>query len=225
MVFGRSYQLARIFGIRIGVGISWFLVLFLYIFWFTPYFHSVLGGSETTAWVVTVASVLSFFVSIILHELAHAFVARRNGLQVVGIELWMLGGITRTTGTVETPGPEFRVAAAGPLATLLVIVVSLGIGAAITSAHDFVSVSVGNGTHASPALVWLTWLATLNTIVLAVNLLPAFPLGGGQIAPPIMWGPTRDRTGATQIPGRRGQVPAILVAAGGAVLLLRHDSI
>ena len=115
----------RLFGIRVSVGISWFLVLFLYIFWFTPSFHQVLGGSQTTAYLVTVASVLSFFVSIVLHELGHAFVARRNGLQVLGIELWMLGGLTRTTGEVHTPGPEFRVAAAGPAVTLLVIVVSL----------------------------------------------------------------------------------------------------
>ena len=72
MVFGRSYQLFRIFGIRVGVGLSWFFVLFLYIFWFTPYFHTLLGGSEANAYAITVASVLSFF-SVILHELAHAF--------------------------------------------------------------------------------------------------------------------------------------------------------
>ena len=92
----RNFQLARIFGIRVGVGISWFLVLFLYIFIFTPYFHEALGGSRTTAYLVTVASVLTFFVSLVLHELGHALVARRNGLQVLGIELWALGGTTRT---------------------------------------------------------------------------------------------------------------------------------
>ncbi len=101
MIAWRPFTLMRIFGIRVSVGISWFLVLFLYIFWFTPSFHSVLGGSETSAYVVTVSSVLSFFVSIVLHELGHAFVARRNGLQVLGIELWMLGGLTRTSGDVK----------------------------------------------------------------------------------------------------------------------------
>jgi len=225
MVVGRSFQLARIFGIRIGVGLSWFFVLFLYIFWFTPYFHSLLGGSETNAYIVTVASVLSFFFSIILHELAHAFVARRNGLQVVGIELWLLGGITRTSGTVETPGPEFRVAAAGPLVTLLVILASLLVGAALTSTHNFVSVSVGNGTHASAPVLWLTWLATLNTIVLAVNLVPAFPLDGGQMAHAIMWRLTGDRNRATQITGRLGQGAAVLIAIGGGVLLAKSDSL
>ena len=78
------------FGIRIGVGFSCFVVLFVLIFAFTPYFHEVLGGSRTTAYLVAVASVLSLFASLILHELAHALVARRNGLTVAGIDLWAI---------------------------------------------------------------------------------------------------------------------------------------
>ena len=73
--------------------------------------------------------------------------------------------------------------------------------------------------------MWLTWLATLNTIVLVVNLVPAFPLDGGQIAHSIVWRLTGDRNRATQITGRLGQGAALLVAAGGGLLLLRHDSI
>ncbi len=118
MALRTNFQLARIFGIRIGVGISWFVVLFLFIYVVTEPFHDMLGGSITTAYLVAVASVLGFFASLILHELGHALVARRNGLSVVGIDLWAFGGITRTSGLVERPGVEFRVAAAGPLVTL-----------------------------------------------------------------------------------------------------------
>ena len=71
---------------------------------FTRYFHEVLGGSRTTAYLVTVAIVLSFFVSMILHELGHALVARRNGVPVMGIDLWALGGITRTGPDAARPG-------------------------------------------------------------------------------------------------------------------------
>jgi Zn-dependent protease len=214
----------RIFGIRVSVGFSWFLILFLYIFWFTPSFHTAIGGSRTTAYLVTVASVLSFFVAILLHELGHAWVARRNGLQVLGIELWMLGGLTRTSGDVRTPGPEFRVAAAGPAVTLLVIVGCLGAGLLITSPHDLVNVPTQNG-HASAALVWLVWLATVNLIVLVINLVPAVPLDGGQMAHAIVWRLTGDRNRATQLTGRLGQGAALLVGAGGLVLLARGDSI
>jgi len=224
MIIRRPFTLMRIFGIRVSVGISWFLVLFLYIFWFTPAFHAALGGSQTTAYLVTVASVLSFFVSIVLHELGHAFVARRNGLEVLGIELWMLGGLTRTSGDVNTPGPEFRVAAAGPAVTLLVIVVSLATGLLLASPHDLVNVPTSNG-HASAVLVWLTWLATLNLLVLVVNLVPAVPLDGGQIAHSIVWKLTGDRNRATQLTGRLGQGAALLVGAGGLLLLVNGDSI
>jgi Zn-dependent protease len=154
-----NFQLARIFGIRVGVGISWFGVLFFFIFATTPYFHEVLGGSRTTAYLVAVASVLSFFASLIVHELGHALVARRNGLGVVGIDLWAFGGITRTSGLIEGPGTEFRVAAAGPLATLAVIVVCIAAGLLLTDSGHFFKVAVGNtGVHATPALVWLSWV-------------------------------------------------------------------
>jgi Zn-dependent protease len=220
-----SIHLVRLFGIRIGVGISWFLILFLYIFLFTPYFHEVLGGSRDTAYLVTVASVLSFFVSLILHELGHALVARRNGLQVAGIELWALGGITRTIGTFESPGPEFRVAVAGPLVTLGVIVLSVAGGYALADNGHFVDVAVGrSGVHATPALVWLSWVASLNVLVLVLNLVPAFPLDGGQIAHALIWRVTGNRNRATRATGRAGQGFAILLAAAGMALLGLYGS-
>ncbi len=220
MRFRSSFQLARVFGIRIGVGASWFFVLFLYIFLFTPYFHEVLGGSHTTAYLVTVASVLSLFVTLIMHELGHALVARRNGLQVLGIELWAFGGITRTSGAIEGPGPEFRVAAAGPAVTLAVILLSVAAGAALVNNRHFFEVAVGSGgVHSTPAVVWLSWVATLNMLVLILNLVPAFPLDGGQMAHAAIWRLTGDRNRATRATGRTGQGFAILLGAGGLALL------
>jgi Zn-dependent protease len=211
----RNYQLARIAGIPVSVGLSWFFVLFVFIFWVTGPFHELLGGSRTTAYLVAVASVLSFFASIVLHELGHAFVARRNGLTVAGIELWAFGGITRATES-PSPGVEFRVAAAGPAVTFLVVVVCILAGRVIAGNGDFFEVAVASrGVHATPALVWLSWLATINALVLVINLMPAFPLDGGRMARALVWKLTGDRNRATLVTGRAGQGVALALGALG----------
>jgi Zn-dependent protease/sulfur carrier protein ThiS len=217
-----NFQLARVFGIRIGVGMSWFVVLFFAIFTITPLFHHMLGGSDTTAYVVAVASVLSFFASLILHELGHAVVAQRNGLKVAGIDLWALGGLTRTSGVMRGPGMEFRVAAAGPAVTLLVIVASTVVGGLLADSRHFFDAAVGNeGVRATPAIVWLSWLATINVFVLAFNLVPAFPLDGGQIAHALVWWRTGDQARATRLTGRLGQGFALLLGVAAVTLLSR----
>ena len=225
MAVRTNFQIARIFGIRVGVGISWFVVLFFFIFATTPYFHEVLGGSSTTAYLVAVASVLSFFASLIVHELGHALVARRNGLGVVGIDLWAFGGITRTSGLVENPGTEFRVAAAGPLATLGVIRACIAAGALLTNTGHFFEVAVGkSGVRATPALVWLSWVGTINALVLIFNLVPAFPLDGGQLAHATIWWRTDDRNRATRYTGRAGQGFALVLGALGLLGLASGSS-
>jgi Zn-dependent protease len=219
----RNFQLARVFGIRIGVGISWFFVLFLFIYIFTKPFHDMLGGSRTTAYLVTVASVLSFFASIIVHELGHALVARRNGLTVAGIDLWAFGGITRTSES-PSPGVEFRVAAAGPLVTLGLILLCIAAGRLVSHNGDFFEVAVAsNGVHATPLLVWLSSVATINALVLVFNLVPAFPLDGGRIARAAIWKVTGDRNRATHATGRAGQAFALALGAFGIWELARRD--
>jgi Zn-dependent protease len=218
-----NFQLARIFGVRVGVGVSWFVVLFVFIIFVTPVFHEQLGGSRTTAYVVAVASVLSFFVSIILHELGHALVARRRGLAVAGIDLWALGGITRTEESRD-PKTEFAVAVAGPLVTLVVIVACIVAARLLTDSKTFFELAVGEpNARAKPALVWLSWLATINALVLVFNLVPAFPLDGGRIAHAAIWWRTGDRNRAAHTTGRTGQGFALLVGALGLWRLARGD--
>jgi len=220
-----NFQLARIFGIRIGVGFSCFVVLFVLIFVFTPYFHEVLGGSRTTAYLVAVASVLSLFASLILHELGHAIVARRNGLSVAGIDLWAFGGMTRTTES-PSPGVEFRVAVAGPLVTLAVIVLCAIAGRLLTDSGHFFEVAVASsGVRATPALVWLSWLATINALVLVFNVIPAYPLDGGRMAHALIWRRTGDRNRATHATGRAGQGFAVLLGALGLWALATGGSL
>lgn len=216
-----SHQLARIFGIRIGVSTSWFFVLFFMIWSLTGPFHTALGGASSTAFVVAVASALLFFVSLILHELGHALVARRLGIRIEQIDLWFFGGIARMPRDPETPGGEFAIAIAGPLITLLVIVVCVAIGAALEGSGHFARVAgLQAGVQATPALLLLSFIAELNTVLLLFNLVPAWPLDGGRMARAAAWKLTGDRNRATRASARIGQGLAYLLGGFGAAILL-----
>ena len=104
---GGTIQLARIFGIRVGVGTSWFVVLFFFIYVLSGIFGQLLGSS-TDGYLVAVASSLLFFVSLILHELGHAVVARRLGIEIEGIDLWFFGGLAKTRGDPTRPATSSR---------------------------------------------------------------------------------------------------------------------
>ena len=123
--------LFRVRGIKISVDWSWFLILFLIIFWLSGYYREDVLGAEDDAigpYGLAVASALLFFASILLHELGHAFEAKRHGIGTEGITLWLFGGVARLERDSDTPGTEFKVAAAGPLVTLLIVLVCAGAG-------------------------------------------------------------------------------------------------
>ena len=120
MFGGGSIQLARVFGIRIGVDVSWFFVLFLIIWSLSGYYGDLFPGEDGKAFGLATASALLFFLSILLHELGHAVVAIRNGIPISGIDLWMFGGVAKLERDTDSPGVEFRVAIAGPLVTLVI---------------------------------------------------------------------------------------------------------
>ena len=99
----RSIQLFRVFGIRIGASPSWFLVLFLMIWWLSSYFQRVLtDSSNTVAFGIAVAATVLFFLSLLLHELGHALTARRFGIGTSGIDLWLFGGVAKLTRTASS---------------------------------------------------------------------------------------------------------------------------
>src|SRR5215203_861172 len=116
-----TFQLVRLFGIRVGADPSWFLILFLAIWWLQDGFRQTIDGSSTTAYGAAVAGAFLLFGSIVFHEMGHAIAARREGIQVDGIDLFLFGGVMRMRSEPQTPGAEFRVAAAGPLGTAIII--------------------------------------------------------------------------------------------------------
>src|SRR3954447_11633219 len=222
---GGSIQLARVFGIRVGVSPSWFFVLFLMIYSLSRYFDDVVAGSRNTSYAVAVAGAVLFFASIVLHELGHAIVARRNGIGITGIDLWFFGGIAKMEREADSPGDEFRVAAAGPAVTLLIAGVALAGAALLAKTHDFFDIATLSSTQASPELALLGWLFLINGVLFVFNLIPAFPLDGGRIARAVAWKVTGDRTRATKLSGRLGQGFGYLLTGYGIFLAFNGDSV
>jgi Zn-dependent protease len=229
-----SIQLARIFGIRVGVSASWFFVLLFLIFFLSQYFHEVLGGSSSTAYAVAVAGAIGYFASLILHELGHALVSRRLGIPILGIDLWFFGGMARPAREPETPGEEFKIAVAGPLVTLgIVVLCAVAVVLLASGPHvqttgpqgEAVKALLGQeGVTTTPVVALLGWLLFINAVLLIFNLVPAFPLDGGRIARAAIWKRTGDRNRGTQMTGRAGQGFAMALGLIGLLVLLEGDS-
>ena len=215
-------------GIRIGVDYSWFLVLFLVIFWLSGFYRAVLGAGQDSVepYLLAVASALGFFGSILLHELGHAFVALRNDVGISSITLWMFGGVARLDSDTRSAGAEFRIAAAGPLVTLVLAVLGFAVGAALEGPREFFeAMRVIDSADTSGFTAVLAWLTSINILVLVFNLIPAFPLDGGRIARAIAWRITGDRNRATRLAAGLGQAFGYLAIAAGLLLVLRGDVI
>jgi Zn-dependent protease len=219
MFGGGSIQLGRVFGVRIGVDWSWFFVLFLIIWTLSSQYQDVFPGQDTKAFTLAVVSALLFFLSILLHELGHAVVAIRNGIPILGIDLWLFGGVAKLGRDTDSPGVEFRVAAAGPLVTLVIAGVCFALGTAISSSDEVLHGARFQDTDMSGTVAVLGYLTTINLFLLAFNLIPGFPLDGGRIARAIAWKITGDRYRATRFAALLGRLAGWGMVGVGAVAL------
>jgi Zn-dependent protease len=203
-----TIQLGRIAGIRIGLNWSW-LVVFALIVWSlaAAVFPSQNPGfSDSQYFVLAVAAALLFFASLLLHELGHALQAKREGMEIEGINLWLFGGVAQFKGWFPGAGAEFRVAIAGPLVSLVigVLLVGLAAGASLPNALDGVA----------------AWLGYTNLILLAFNLLPALPLDGGRVLHAALWYARGDLGWATRVASGAGRGFGFLFIALGLGMLI-----
>ena len=223
MLGGSSFALGRIFGIRIGVNASWFLILFLFIFWLSRSFTDILGD-ETVGYAAALGAAVLFFGSIVLHELGHALAARRSGIEVSGIDLFFFGGVMKMNRDTDTPGKEFVVAIGGPLVTLGIVIVGTAVGIALAGSQEFLDAArLDGGAPSDVALLLISFLVTMNAVLLAFNLVPAFPLDGGRIARAVAWKLTGDRGKATRFAAYVGQGFAVLLIGFGIFLSLTGE--
>jgi Zn-dependent protease len=202
-----TVSLGRVAGIRVGISWSWLLILAL-IAWSLA--ASVFPGQDPhlsrAAYAgMGIAAAFLYLASILLHELGHALQARREGVETDGITLWLLGGVSRFRGDFRTPGAEFRTAAAGPLVSLVIGALSIGLAQLVRSPVEVQGVAA--------------WLGYMNVILFAFNILPALPLDGGRVFHALLWRVSGDRARATRVAAGVGRAFGYLLVAGGIALI------
>ena len=203
-----SFRLGRIAGVEVGVNWSW-LVVFALITWSLAagvFPDQDPGRSQDTYIVMAVIAAALFFASLLGHELGHAVTARREGMELDGITLWLFGGVARFKGQFPSAGAELRIALAGPL-------VSLVIGVACSLLAWAIALPGGvDGV--------LAWIGYVNLILLAFNLLPALPLDGGRVLRALLWGAKADFAWATDVAASIGRGFGYLLIGGGIALFV-----
>ena len=210
-VVNGNIRLGRIGGVEVRINWSW-LVIFALIVWSLAdgIFPSQNPGlSRGVHLAMAVVAALLFFASLLLHELGHAWVARREGLEIDGITLWLFGGVSQFKSRFPSPGAEFRIAIAGPLVSLVLGVIFVLIAlAGLPSAVDGVA----------------AWLGYINLTLLAFNLIPALPLDGGRVLRAALWRIRGDLGWATRIATEIGRGFGYLFIALGIAMFIFQGS-
>lgn len=212
-MFGKGFNLFRLMGFQVRVDLSWIFIAVL-IAWslstgFFPFYY---GGLETgTYWVMGVVGAIGLFISVIVHEFSHSLVARRFGMPMKGITLFIFGGMAEMTDEPTSAKAEFMMAIAGPLSSIAIA----GIFYALASA--------GRGSAPGPIVGVVEYIAFINAMLAAFNTIPAFPLDGGRVLRSILWSIRRNLRWATRVSSFIGSAFGILILLLGVLQFLRGN--
>ena len=203
-----SLTLGRIAGIRFGVNWSWLIVLALIVWTLATgiFPEQNPGHSDGTYVAMAIVAAILFFTSLLMHEFGHALAAKREGVEIEGITLWLFGGVAKFKGMFPSAGAEFRIAIAGPLVSLVLgaLFVLVAWKAALPEVADAVA----------------AWLGYINLTLLVFNLLPALPLDGGRVLRSALWAIKGDLAWATHIASLIGRGFGYLFIIGGVGLVI-----
>lgn len=214
-MFGRRFDLFTVFGVTIRIDPSWFIVAVL-VSWSLAgeYFPSIYPNlAVPTFWTMGIAGALGLFVSVVLHELGHALMARQYGLSIRGITLFIFGGVAEMDTEPPSAKSEFMVAVAGPAVSVLI-----GVGCFILNGVAWIA----TGSFAISGV--LSYLAFINFVLVVFNMVPAFPLDGGRVLRSILWQWKKDLRWATGVTSRIGSgFGVFLIAVGIFEIIARQD--
>ncbi len=211
-----GFEVGRWFGFPVRIDYSWFVVVALVVWTFSAMLFPglVRGETRTTYLGMGVAAALLFFLSVLLHELAHSLVARARGIAVEGITLFIFGGIAQAKEEAERPSDEFLLTIAGPLSSLALAAGFYGIAL------------LGDALGITDAIVAIPeTLAYLNLALAIFNMVPGFPLDGGRIFRSVVWAATGDLERATRWATWGGRAFGVLLILWGGWLLVNGASL
>ena len=205
---GSAFNLGKIFGIQFRLHYTWFIIFILVTVSLSWHYFPIVYTDWTGLiyWVIGILTSLLFFASVVAHELAHSLVARINGIPVKSITLFIFGGIAHIAREAARPGAEFKMAAAGPACSLV-----LG--------GLFGLLWLFSRGVTEPIAAMAFWLARINVILAAFNLIPGFPLDGGRVFRSLLWHFTGDYKRSTLVAVRVGQGVGYLFILGGILIM------
>lgn len=214
-MFGRSFPLFRLFGISVQADLSWLFIAVLVTWSLAGLFAQIYPSlpQATTVWMAIFGAV-GLFASIIVHEFAHALVARSYGMEINNITLFLFGGVAELKDEPPSPRIEFMVAVVGPLTSIAIAVLSYAV--LLVGRPD------GWPVSAAGVLVYMTWI---NLALALFNLVPAFPLDGGRMARSILWGIRKNLKWATRVTSGIGSAFGIFLMIYGGFRFITQDFI
>jgi Zn-dependent protease/CBS domain-containing protein len=215
-MFRGGLPIGKPFGIQLKLHYSWFLIFAIVTFALAYlYFPNAYPGWTVSARIAAglITSIL-FFGSVVVHELMHSIVAQRQGVPVKSITLFIFGGVSEITSEPKTAGDEFRMAIVGPLSSLVLGGIFLGIYYQLR----------GSGAFAAQFVTGIVqWLGIINLLLGGFNLIPGFPLDGGRVLRSLIWWRSGNLRNATRIASNVGRVVGFLFIAGGIFLIFTGD--
>jgi len=213
-MFGHAWRVGRIGGIEIRIDPSWSVIALLVAYsLFLQFTLTYRDLSDSAGIALAVGATLLFFGSVLAHEMTHAMLARRAGIPVRDITLFIFGGATHANVESHGPGDEFVVSVVGPISSMAL-------------AGLFWTASIlGHGVLSHPVEGALGYLAWVNLLLAGFNLLPGFPLDGGRVLRSAVWGLTHDLGKATRVATRAGETIGYLLLVGGVLLVFGGELI